>query len=281
MSFNRSLMVVGLFLCAGCAAEVVTPHLDGGGAGGSGGGGSGGAPSTGGSGGTGGAPSTGGSGGAAPSTGGTGGAPSTGGSGGSARTDAGTPDRAAADAGSPADAGPIPDAGPISECPGASLDRLQKWLAHALVTGAAPDSSILVADGGRQVARAQFPGGNWSEVVVLLGNTTDAAIDLSKSRGFTISYSATADLWIEFRGTVQLHGGDQHAVKLPATAGMVTSKFVPFDATAWTFVPELGKPTVAFADVLRTANMFDIVGNTANTVSFTGLRFDGYVPACR
>jgi hypothetical protein len=168
------------------------------------------------------------------------------------------------------------------ECPGGSLDRLQKWLGHAFVTGVSPDSSILVDDGGKKVARAKFTGGgNWSEVVVLLGNATDAAVDLSKSAGFTITYSATADLYIELRGTVQLHGGDQHAVKLPATGGMTVSKRILLDPSAWTFVDALGKPTVAFADVVRTANMFDIVGNTANDVTFTGLRFDGYVPMCK
>jgi hypothetical protein len=146
-----------------------------------------------------------------------------------------------------------------------------------------PDSSILVAEGNHQIARATFTGGgaNWSEVVVLLGNAVDAAIDLGKSAGFTITYSATADFFIEMRGTVQLHGGDQHSVKLAATGGMTVSLFVPFDPAAWSFVPGLGSPTVAFADVLRTANMFDIVGNSANEVSFSGLRFDNYLPACR
>jgi hypothetical protein len=173
------------------------------------------------------------------------------------------------------------DVAPLTECPGGSLDRFQKWLAHALVTGAAADSSILVTEGNREVARARFPGGDWSEVVVLLGNAADASIDLSMSAGFDITYSATADLFIELRGTVQLHGGDQHAVKLPATGGATVTMHVPLDPAAWTFIDTLGKPTVAFADVVRTANMFDIVGNTANVVSFSGLRFDNYVPACR
>jgi len=173
------------------------------------------------------------------------------------------------------------DVAPLVECPGGSLDRFQKWLAHALVTGAAADSSILVTEGNRQVARASFPGGDWSEVVVLLGNAANASIDLSMSAGFDITYGATADLFIELRGTVQLHGGDQHAIKLPATGGTTVTKHVPLDPAAWTFIDTLGKPTVAFADVVRTANMFDIVGDTANVVSFSGLRFDNYVPVCQ
>jgi hypothetical protein len=273
---------VVMTLIAACTSDTVAGGAGGkGGAGGSGG-------STGGAGGsTGGAGGSGGVGGSG--TGGAGGTAGVGGSGGMGGSGSGSPDAG------PGRDGGVPDgapgngsdgptgfeAGPLMECPGASLDRLQKWLAHTLITGAGGDSSILVAEGNRQVARARFPGGNWSEVVVLLGNAADASVDLSKSAGFSITYSATADLWIEMRGTVQLHGGDQHAVKLPATGGMTMTRFVPFTAAAWTYVPELGKPTVAFPEVVRTANMFDIVGNAANTVAFSGLRFDNYLPPCR
>jgi hypothetical protein len=247
---------------AGGAGGTAAGASGGSGGGGSGGGGAGG--SGGGAGGSGGASGAGGT--------GTGGSS---GSGGASRDGGPTGGDAAADT------APAHDVAPLMECAGASLDRFQKWLAHALVAGAAPDSSILVAEGNRQVARARFVGGDWSEVVVLLGNATDASIDLGKSSGFDITYSATADLYIELRGTVQLHGGDQHAVTLPATGGMTVTKHVPLDPAAWSFVAALGKPTVAFADVVRTANMFDIVGNTANTVTFSGLRFDNYVPPCR
>jgi hypothetical protein len=190
-------------------------------------------------------------------------------------------DAAQPDTSSAADASPGFDVAPIMECPGPSIDRLQKWLAHTLIVGSGGDASVLVQEGGRYVAKARFAGSDWSELVVQLGNSADASIDLTKSSGFIITYSATADFWIEMRGTVKLHGGDQHSVKLPATGGMTVSRFVSFAPSAWSFVPNLGMPSVPFADVLRTANMFDIVGNTANTLTFTGLRFDAYVPACR
>jgi hypothetical protein len=167
------------------------------------------------------------------------------------------------------------------ECSGPSIDRLQKWLGHANLVGSGGDANILVQEAGRYVAKARFSGADWSEIVVLLGNSADASIDMTKSSGFTIKYSATADLYIEFRGTVKLHGGDQWGVKLPATGGMPMSKFVSFQPAEWGEVPGLDKPTHAFASVLKTANMFDIVGMTANTVVFYGLQFDQYVPQCR
>jgi hypothetical protein len=180
-----------------------------------------------------------------------------------------------------ADAGGGLDVAPLMECPGASIDRLQKWLGHANLVGSGGDASILAQEAGKYVAKARFTGGNWSEIVVLLGNTADASIDLSKSTGFTLRYSATADLYIEFRGTVHLHGGDQFGVKLPATGGMPMTKSFSFLPTEWAEIPGLDTPTHSFADVLKTANMFDIVGMTSNTVAFYGLRFDGYVPPCK
>ncbi len=173
------------------------------------------------------------------------------------------------------------NASPLEECAGGSIDHLQKWLGHAHLIGSGDDASILVQEKGRSVARARFDGVDWSEVVVLLGNAADASIDLRKSTGFTIRYSATADLWIEFRGTVKLHGGDQYGVKLPSTGGVATSKFISFQESAWGAVPGLDAPKHAFADVLATANMFDIVGHSPNTVALYGLRFDKYTPACR
>src|SRR5688572_10073774 len=156
--------------------------------------------------------------------------------------------------------GAASEAPPLTECPGGSIDRLQKWLGHAHLVGSGEDATILVREGDRYVARARFDGMDWSEVVVLLGNTTEASIDLGKSKGFTIRYSATADLWIELRGTVKLHGGDQYGVKLPGTGGRIVSRFISFQPSEWGPIPGLDIPRHAFADALATANMFDIVG---------------------
>jgi hypothetical protein len=296
-----SAILLGFSLVLGGCAATPPPANDppGNGAGGmttgtGGAGNTGGSPATGGNGSAaggagGGGASTGGSGGSSPGTGGsppgTGGTPSTGsgGGGGSAPPSDGGQGGSAtpgSDAGGGDAAGGF-DAPPIMACPGASIDRLQKWLGHANLIGSGGDASILVQEGGAYVAKARFNGNDWSEVVVLLANAAGAGVDLSKSVGFTIRYSATADLWIQMRGTVQLHGGDQHGTKLPATGGMTVSRFVSFAPSEWARIPGLDPPTPAFANVLKTASMFNMVGMTANTVVFSGLRFDNYVPACR
>jgi len=168
----------------------------------------------------------------------------------------------------------------MRECPAPTLDRLQQWTAHANTT---PSSgNLLVQEGDHYVARVTFPGGGlWSEVVVPINNDKTIAGDVSHSAGFTIVYSATADLWAELRGTVQPHGGDQNVVKLPATAGNMSTLSFRFVQSDWTFVPALGRPKVTLASVLPSALFFDFVGNTPNTVVFYGLRFDNYLPECR
>lgn len=170
--------------------------------------------------------------------------------------------------------------GPITECSTPSLDRLQQWTAHANTT---PGSgNLLVKEGARYVAKVSFPGGGaWSEVVVPVNNNETIPGDLSKSAGFTITYSATAEFWGQLRGTVQAHGGDQNVVRLPATAGNMSTLSFRFVQDDWTFVPGLGKPTVTLASVLPSAVFFDFVGNTANTIAFYDLRFDNYLPQCR
>jgi hypothetical protein len=131
------------------------------------------------------------------------------------------------------------------------------------------------------VAKVSFPGGTWSEVVVPVNNDESIPGDLSKSAGFTITYSATSDFWAQLRGMVQPHGGDQNVVKLPATGGNMSTLSFRFVQADWTYVPALGKPTVTLASVLPTALFFDFAGNTANAVTFYGLRFDNYLPQCR
>jgi hypothetical protein len=189
---------------------------------------------------------------------------------------------AATDAGSGAPADAFQGA-PLTECPGPSIDRLQKWLAHAFVMGAPPlqETSILVSEGNHYVAKASLTGGgaNYSEIVVLIGNDRSVSVDLTKTAGFVLTYAATVDQWIELRGTVHPDGGDQWVVKLPTTGGQMMSRTFSFDATSWTTL--FGQPPVAFRDVLRTAFLFDIVGNASGMVTFFGLRFDGYVPTCR
>jgi hypothetical protein len=207
-------------------------------------------------------------------TGGSAGAPSTGTGGAGGAT-------SGADANMSGDVASGFDAQPLTECPGGSIDRLQKWLAHTLIVGSGGDSSVLVKEGEKYVAKARFQGGDYSELVVQIGNSATDSVDLSQSAGFTITYSATNPVWMEFRGMVKAHGSEQYVVQLPATAGATMTKFVPFDPSAWTFLADLGKPTHSFADVLKTAYIFDIIGKVQNTVAFYGLRFDKYTPPCR
>ena len=173
--------------------------------------------------------------------------------------------------------------GPITECTGPSIDRLQQWLGHNALEGVAPlsDTSILVSEAGHYVAKAKFTGADWSEIVVRINNAEGVGVNLSQSSGFTVKYSATADLWFEFRGTVKLHGGDQYGAKLPATGGAIVSKFISFDPANWAQVPGLDQSLHAFADVLKTASIFDVVGHSANTVAFYSLRFDKFQPPCK
>jgi hypothetical protein len=165
------------------------------------------------------------------------------------------------------------------ECATPSIGRLQQWTAHANTIPAT--GSLLVKQGERFVAKVRFMGGVWSEVVMPPSNSLATVADLSKSAGFTITYSASADLWVQVRGSVQPHGGDQHVVRLPATAGKSETLSVRFSPDQWTFLPALGKPRVALSDVLKSVTILNFVGNTANDVTFHDLRFDNHLPMCR
>jgi hypothetical protein len=167
--------------------------------------------------------------------------------------------------------------GMLTECATPSLGRFQDWRAHAFSVPAA--GSLLVKEGDRYVMKVKFTGANWGEAVLNLGNG-GVAVDLSKSAGFTVTYTASTDVGIQIRGNVQPHGGDQHVAVLPASAAPKTLsfRFVPED---WTFLPGLGRPSVALADVIKSALIFDIVSRTANDVTISSLRFDNYVPTCR
>jgi hypothetical protein len=194
---------------------------------------------------------------------------------------------AQADAGGPDHAPALPaegfGAGPLIECAAApSVGRLQLWTAHGNVVPG-PPANLLVKVGDRQVAKARFTAvaqPSWSEAVVFLTNAAEASKDLRTSAGFTITYSAVADLWVQLRGTVQRDGGDQHVALLPATRGAVAKHSIRFAPQDWTFLPGLGKPRQPFAEVLRTAVLFNFLGQT-NDVVIHDLRFDNYVPACQ
>jgi hypothetical protein len=219
----------------------------------------------------------------------------TGGQGGSSGTGGSEVDSAAA---SPVDAGAsldtsssdvaaapeaaVADAPPaLAACPKPSVDHLEIWTAHGGSLRPAAGGNLLIKEGERHYMKVEFlPGGQWHEIVVPVANSLSKKIDLTTSKGFTITYSATADLWVQLRPLSHAHGGEQHTAKLPSTGGMMQELFVPFAPESWGML--LGDPTFPFAQALRDANFFDFVGPpaSANTFVVRGLRFDGYVPPC-
>ena len=298
-----------LVIAPGCTPEAPPPPGNAGSGGGptagtGGRGGSGGAGNAGGPGTAGGGSGTagmGGAGGGGAGGGGTGGgmAGSTGGSAGDANR---MPDRSTTDArpgsadaprradgggaGAPDVAAAVPPegfgAGPLTECsPGPSLGRLQIWRAHGN-TVPAPQSNLLVREGDRTVARVRFTAvaaPSWSEALLFVTNTAEASRDMRTSAGLTITYSAAAQLGLQIRGTVQRDGGDQHVAILPATGGAIQKRSIRFVPEDWTFLAGLGRPRQTLTDVLRTAVLFNFVGQT-NELVVHDIRFDNYVPAC-
>ncbi len=195
----------------------------------------------------------------------------------------GQPDAAGGGPGEPDAAGNADAAtlAPLEECTnGPSLDRLQQWLASGEGQTVPATGSLLVSEGEDTVARVQFVGAEWHVAVVWLGNQFEAQANLSASSGFTLTYSATAGLYVQLRPASHWSGGDKWLVAVPSTGGQVTTRFFSFDAQAWTTLPELGTPSYSFADALDEARGLVFVGETANQIVFHGLRIDGFEPTC-
>jgi hypothetical protein len=196
-----------------------------------------------------------------------------------------------ADASGPADLAPVaPDATapadtasapPLSACSRPSVDHLTIWEAHGGSLKPAVGGNLLVKDGDGYDAKVDFlPGGEWHEIVVPLVNDLGKKTDLGASKGFTLTYSATADLWVQLRPLSHPHGGEQHTAKLPSTGGAVKELFVSFAPQSWGTL--LGTPPFPFSQALRDANFFNFVGppESANSLLVKGLRIDGFTPPC-
>lgn len=251
-------------------------------AGGAGGGhaGSGGAAGTAGvSGGGAGGSSSGGAGGSGGSTGGAGGAVEKD-AGAVTTPDASGADKASGDTGAPSSA----DAPPaLAKCKKPSIDRLTEWNATSEGTTVPMTGSLLVMEGDHYVAKEQFvknSGGDpWHTLEVFVANSYDNKADLSMSASFTLTYSSTADLWLQMRPKSHYSGGAQWVTKIPSTAGKMQTTTFSFDPSKWVTI-DLGKPTWTYAQARKEVTGFVFVGDTANTIAFYGLRFDGYVPMC-
>jgi hypothetical protein len=216
--------------------------------------------------------------GAAGSSGGT-----TGAAGGGATADGGSGD--GRDATTVGDAPTSPaDAGKLQECTSPSIDRIQSWNATMGEGDMTPSGgSLLVKEGDHYVAKVVLHGTGWHVLPVYLSNAAGGGmVDLSTSTGFTLTYSTTADLWIQMRPSNHWNGGVQWVTKVPASGGALVSRFFPLAKESWTYLNQLGgMPSWPYEEARAQVRGFVIVGNQPNTVLFTGLRFDGYVPVCR
>lgn len=199
------------------------------------------------------------------STGGTGGGTSGGG--------------ATGGSGGAAGAGTDPVYPPIEECPTPSVDRLTQWTASGEGTTVPATGSILVKEGNDYVGKVQFVGAEWHVIPVLIANKFGTAVDLSKASAFTLTYSATADLHVQLRTKSHWSGGDQYATDIPSTGGMVQTKTFSFAEAGWKSL--FGAPALSYADTLKEGMGLVFVGNSENTVVFSGLRIDGFVPPCQ
>lgn len=166
------------------------------------------------------------------------------------------------------------------ECATPSIDRLQQWLASGEGTTVPATGSLLVSEGGKYAAKVTFVNAEWHVIVVWLANQFEAQVDLSRSAGFWLTYSATDDLYVQLRPASHWSGGDKWLTPVPSTGGRLVTRFFSFSPADWTTLPELGTPSYSFASALGEARGLVFVGKTANILDFRGLRLDGYQPPC-
>lgn len=181
---------------------------------------------------------------------------------------------------------PIPQS--AQECSNnLSVGRIVEWLATTEGVMIPSSGRAVVKEGNQNVARVKFIGDGWHVFVAWLKNAYEAEVDLSTSKGFTITYSATADIYIQLRPsdtsdppTTTWSGGDKYVVKLPSTNGQSQSLTFDFKDSSWTTLDALGKPAYPLSKAVAHARGFVFVGNAANDFAVTGLAIDGYSPPC-
>jgi hypothetical protein len=175
-----------------------------------------------------------------------------------------------------------PDGGlaPLEECKTPSIDRIQYFGASGEGRTVPMSGTLLVKEGDHYVAKQEYLGAEWHVTEVLIGNNFNTQVDLSASKGFTMTYSSMADLWIQMRPGFHYSGGAQWVTKVPATNGQVQRTFFPFDPASWTTI-SLGKPTWTYAMALAAVRGLLIVGDKPNVFTISGLRIDSYIPVCR
>ncbi len=168
-----------------------------------------------------------------------------------------------------------------TECKTPSIDRLQQWIASGEGATEPATGSILVPRNRHDyAAKIKFLADDWAVMVVWLGNKFEAQADLTKSRGFWMTYRATNDLYVQLRPASHWSGGDKWVTRIPSTGGKLVRKFFSFNPDRWTSLPELGTPAYPLAEALDDARGLVFVGKTKNDLEFQGLKIDGYRPPC-
>ena len=165
-------------------------------------------------------------------------------------------------------------------CTVPSIDGYEQWLASGEGTTVPATGSLLVRAGSGYAAKVAFVNAEWHVAVLWLGNQFEAQTDLTRSKGFTLTYSATDDVYVQLRPASHWSGGDKWVTKIPATGGKVVRRFFGFAPAKWTWLPELGQPAYSFPQALTDARGLVFVGKTANKLDFRGLQIDGYRPPC-
>lgn len=169
----------------------------------------------------------------------------------------------------------------LEECPGASLDRLQRWWG----TGEGPtipgaDSSLLVEEDGRFVARVEFASApEWHVAPVWIDNQF-AGVDVSASTEIRLEYRATSSFYVQLRAEDTFSGGAKWHHLLPATNGDFSVATISLtDAVAWT--ERLGPPPMDLPTTLTDLLALVFVGNTNNVLEVRSLRIRDFTPTCR
>jgi hypothetical protein len=168
----------------------------------------------------------------------------------------------------------------LEECDTPSIDRLQQWLASGEGPTVPTTGSLLESDGmGGHVAKAEFTSASeWHVLVIWLANEFDASVDLSASSGFTLTYSATSDFYIQLRPGFEWSGGAKWHMPIPSTGGQTVTATFPFSADVWQ--ERLGTPPHTFEAALADARGLVPVGNSVNELTFSGLHIHGFEPPC-
>lgn len=171
---------------------------------------------------------------------------------------------------------------PIAACAKPAVDNLQQWIAWSGTTTPPTNSNALTKEGDKNVAKITFSGcATWCQWVVPIANSLTAQVDLTKSLGFSMTYSSTGDVWAQARPASLYHGGAHWVMKIPSTGGEVQTHFFPFVPEAWIALNRLGKPTYPFPNALKDLRSLVFVTQMPAQITVRGMRFDGYTPTCR